>query len=158
MAALIMVSTFGCMNGIIITGGRLYKAMADDGLFFKKASALNANGVPGNAMWIQALWAAILCLSGSYGSLLDYCIFASLLFYIVTILGLFKLRKTEPDAPRPYKTFGYPVIPFIYILLAAAIAVDILVLKWEAALAGLIIVSIGVQVYYFFKRKNDLSP
>jgi APA family basic amino acid/polyamine antiporter len=110
MALLIMVSTFGCNNGIILSGARVYYAMGKDGLFFKKAATLNRNEVPEFALWIQAAWACALCLSGTYGDLLDYCTFASLLFYIVTIAGIFRLRKKEPNAHRPYKVIAYPII------------------------------------------------
>lgn len=154
MAALIMISTFGCNNGLILAGSRLYKAMADDGLFFKKAAPLNRHLVPGNALWIQAAWASVLCLSGTYGQLLEYCTFASLLFYIVTITGLFVLRRKEPDTPRPYKTFGYPLIPVLYILLAGFIAADILWFKWQTALIGLGIVILGIPVYSIFNRQD----
>lgn len=154
MAALIMVSTFGCNNGLILAGSRLYKAMADDGLFLKKAAKLNKHAVPGNALWIQAAWASVLCLSGTYLELLNYCTFASLLFYIVTITGLFILRKTEPDAHRPYKTFGYPVIPVLYILIAGFIAFDILIVNWKSALIGLAIVLAGIPVFQLLENKT----
>ena len=108
MAILIMVSTFGCNNGLILSGARVYYAMAKDGLFFRHAGQLNKNDVPEFALWIQAAWASLLCLSGTYGDLLDYCTFASLLFYVVTIAGIFILRKREPDAERPYKVIAYP--------------------------------------------------
>lgn len=158
MAALIMVSTFGCNNGLILAGSRLYKAMADDGLFFKKATQLNKHNVPGNALWIQAVWASILCLSGTYNQLLDYCTFASLLFYIVTITGLFILRKKEPNTARPYKTLGYPIVPGLYILLAGFIAMDILYFKWQTALIGLGIVILGIPIYYLItKTEKDSS-
>ena len=114
MAGLIMVSTFGCNSGLILSGGRLFYAMSKDGLFFKEASHLNRNNVPAKALWFQCIWACVLCISGKYGDLLTYATFASLLFYILTIYGIFILRKKEPDAERPYKAFGYPIIPAIY--------------------------------------------
>lgn len=129
MAALIMVSTFGCNNGLILSGARLFYAMAKDGVFFKKAGTLNKNSVPGFALIIQGAWAVVLCLSGSFNQLLDYATFSSLLFYVITILGLFILRRTQPDAERPYKAFGYPFIPALYIILAGAICVVLLVYK-----------------------------
>ena len=129
MAALIMISTFGCNNGLILAGSRLFQSMAKDGLFFKKAATLNKFNVPSNAMVFQGTWASLLCLSGSYGDLLDYCTFSSLIFYIITIAGLFVLRKKMPDADRPYKAFGYPVIPALYIILTTLICVDLLVYK-----------------------------
>jgi basic amino acid/polyamine antiporter, APA family len=156
MAALIVISTFGCNNGLILSGARLFQAMAHDGLFFRSAAYINKYGVPSKALWLQASWASVLCLSGSYGSLLDYCTFASLVFYIVTISALFYLRKTEPDTPRPYKAFGYPLIPALYILLAGAICIDLLIFKPQNTLLGLLIMSIGLPVYYFFnKNKNE---
>ncbi len=118
MAAAILVSTFGCVNGILFAGARVYYAMSRDGLFFKSAGKLNRAGVPANALWLQWAWTCLLCLSGSYGHLLDYVIFAVLIFYILTIVGLFVLRRTRPDAPRPYKAFGYPVLPGLYIVMA----------------------------------------
>lgn len=153
MAALIMVSTFGCNNGIILAGSRLYATMAKDGVFFPGAAKLNKNGVPGVALWTQAAWASILCLSGSYGALLDYTIFASLLFYILTIGGIYVLRRKEPDTPRPYKVWGYPFTPAIYVLLATAIAVDLLLFKTENAGWGLGIVALGWPVYEWLKSK-----
>lgn len=154
MAALIMVSTFGCNNGLILAGARLYKAMADDGFFFKKAAVLNKNQVPGNALWIQAIWASILCFSGSYSDLLDYCTFSNLLFYIFTIAGIFVLRRKEPDTARPYRVLGYPFVPLIYIILAGFIAVDIFWFKTNYALLGLGIVLAGIPVYYLLLRNK----
>ncbi len=154
MALLIIVSTFGCNNGLILSGSRLFQAMANEGLFFKSAGYINKHSVPSKALWMQAFWASLLCLSGSYGSLLDYCTFASLVFYIVTISALFYLRKTEPNTPRPYKAFGYPVIPALYILIAGAICIDLLVFKPKNTGLGLLIMSLGVPVYYFFNKRK----
>ena len=154
MALLIIISTFGCNNGLILSGARLYQAMANEGLFFASAAELNAAGVPSKALWMQAVWASVLCLSGSYGELLNYCTFASLLFYIVTISALFYLRKKEPLAPRPYKAFGYPVIPALYILLAGAICVDLLLVKPQQSLLGLLIMSLGIPVYHWFTKQK----
>jgi APA family basic amino acid/polyamine antiporter len=155
MAGLIMISTFGCNNGLILAGSRLFYAMSKDGLFFKKADNLNKNSVPGVALWIQCIWASVLCLSGKYGDLLVYSTFASLLFYILTIGGLFILRKKEPDADRPYKAFGYPYIPVLYILLTLAICVDLLIYDSINAGMGLLIVLLGIPIYYFTNRKTD---
>ena len=155
MALLIVISTFGCNNGLILSGARLFQAMANEGLFFKSGSYLNKFNVPSKALWMQAFWASVLCLSGSYGSLLDYCTFASLLFYIVTISALFYLRKTEPNAPRPYKAFGYPVIPALYILMAGAICVDLLIFKSQNTFLGLVIIGIGIPVYYLFNKNAE---
>lgn len=154
MALLIVISTFGCNNGLILSGARLFQSMAGEKLFFKQAAYLNKNQVPSKALWFQAFWASVLCLSGSYGSLLDYCTFASLVFYIVTISALFYLRKKEPDTPRPYKAFGYPFIPALYILLAGAICIDLLVFKSRNTFLGLLIMFLGIPVYYFFNKKN----
>ncbi len=155
MAALIMVSTFGCNNGIILAGGRVYYAMAKDGLFFKQAEQLNSNGVPAYAMWLQAIWASVLCLSGTYGDLLDYTTFASLIFYIVTIAGIFILRKKEPNAKRPYKVIGYPLLPILYIVLALSICLILLYTKTFNTGSGLLIVALGAPVYFLaIKRKK----
>lgn len=158
MAALIMVSTFGCNNGLILAGSRLFQSMAKDGLFFKKVAKLNQYNVPSNALILQGIWASILCLSGSYGDLLDYCTFSSLIFYIITIAGLFVLRKTMPDAERPYKAFGYPFIPALYIILTTLICIDLLIYKTFNCGMGLLIIALGVPVYYMFKRtKHGVS-
>jgi len=157
MAALIMVSTFGCNNGLILSGARVYYSMAKEGLFFKKAGTLNKNNVPQFALWIQAAWASILCLSGTYGDLLDYCTFASLLFYIVTIGGLFMLRKKEPDTARPYKVIAYPILPILYILIATAICAILLVTKTQNTVSGLVIVALGLPIYYFIKPKAEVK-
>jgi len=157
MALLIMVSTFGCNNGLILSGARLYYAMAKDGVFFKRAAKLNKKDVPGFALILQAIWSSILCLSGSYGQLLDYCTFSSLLFYIVTIIGLFVLRKKRPEWERPYKAFGYPVLPALYIIIATAICVDLLIYKPGTCGWGLAIVLLGLPVYYFTKKKVDVA-
>jgi len=152
MAALIMVSTFGCNNGIILSGARAYFAMAKDGLFFSKAGDLNANGVPGKALFIQAMWASLLCLSGTYGALLDYVVTAVLIFYILTILGIFRLRSMKPDADRPYKAFGYPILPAIYIAFASAIILDLLVFKPDTTIPGVLLVLTGIPLYAFMKK------
>jgi APA family basic amino acid/polyamine antiporter len=152
MAVLIMVSTFGCNNGLILAGARVYYAMARDGLFFARAGALNAKAVPGAALVVQAVWAGALCLSGTYGNLLDYVVFAVLIFYILTVAGLFILRRTRPEAERPYRAFGYPLVPALYIVAAAAIALDLLVMKPAYTVPGLGIVLLGVPVYFLWTR------
>ena len=148
MAILIMVSTFGCINGYVLVGPRMYYAMAKEGLFFKKAATLSAKGVPQWATWVQCLWACVLCFSGTYGDLLDYATFASLLFYVVTIAGLFILRKREPDAVRPYRAFGYPFVPALYILCALGFCVNLLVNKPDFTVGSLVIVALGAVVFY----------
>jgi APA family basic amino acid/polyamine antiporter len=152
MALLIMVSTFGCNNGLILSGARVYYAMAKDKLFFKKTGRLNKNSVPGFALIVQAIWASLLCLSGTYSNLLDYVIFAVLIFYILTIIGLFLLRKKQPDAERPYKAWGYPVVPALYILCAAAISIDLLIFKPMYTWPGMVIVLLGIPVYFIWKK------
>lgn len=154
MAVLIMVSTFGCSNGQILAGARVYYAMARDGLFFRRVGNLNRNSVPGTALAVQAVWAGLLCLSGTYSQLLDYVIFAVLLFFILTMTGLFILRRKKPGAERPYRAWGYPVLPAIYILAAAAIAADLLIVKTEYSLPGLLIVLLGIPVYLVWKRMS----
>lgn len=158
MSVLIMVSTFGCNNGLILSGSRLYYAMAKDNLFFPKAGQLNENAVPAFGIKAQAIWASALCLTGTYGALLDYTIFAALLFYILTIAGIFRLRKTQPDTFRPYKAFGYPVLPILYIIFAAAIAFILLIDKTDNTLPGLLIVLLGIPVYYVVKKKFAPDP
>jgi len=151
MAGFIVISTFGCNNGLILSGARVYYAMAADRIFFKKAGVLNSKGVPSNGLIMQGIWAGLLCLSGTYGQLLDYVVFAVLIFYSLTIIGLFLLRKRRPDAERPYKAFGYPVIPLIYILLAVTVMFILLKFKPEYTWPGLIIVIMGIPAYYLWK-------
>lgn len=148
IAVMIMISTFGCNNGLILAGARVYNAMAIDKLFFKKAAALNKYAVPEYALWAQCIMASILCLSGKYGDLLDMISFVVVLFYAITIIGIFKLRKTRPDAERPYKAFGYPVLPAIYILLALVFCIFLIIFKPVYAGIGLGIVLLGIPVYY----------
>lgn len=155
MAGLIMVSTFGCNNGLIMSGSRLFYAMANEKLFFRRANKLNQNGVPGFALWIQGLWAGILCLSGSYQILIKFATFGSMVFYIVTITGLFVLRRKMPDANRPYKTIGYPIIPFLYLLFAVLICVSLTIFTFQDTVWSIILVLLGFPVYYFFFRKNE---
>ncbi len=157
MAALIMVSTFGCNNGLILAGSRLFQSMAKEGLFFKSTAKLNKYDVPANALFLQGIWASLLCLSGSYGDLLDYCTFSSLLFYIITIAAIFVLRKKLPNAERPYKAFGYPVIPALYIIITSLICIDLLVYKTFNCGMGLVIIALGIPVYFLFKQQTT-SP
>ena len=153
IALLVMVSTFGCNNGLILSGARVYNTMANDGLFLPAAKKLNANGVPAPALWMQAVWASLLCLSGSYNQLLDYIVFVVLIFYILTIGGIFILRKKRPDIPRPYKAFAYPVLPALYIALAAFICIILIKVKPEACSIGIVIVAIGFPIYYFLNAR-----
>ncbi len=149
IAVLIMISTFGCNNGLILSGARVYNTMARDGLFFKKAANLNKNNVPEFALWIQCIVASLLCLSGKYGDLLDMISFVVVLFYALTIFGIFRLRKLRPDIDRPYKAFGYPLLPALYILMGLAFCILLIIYKPLYTWPGLIIVLIGIPVYYF---------
>lgn len=151
MAIAIMISTFGCVNGMILMGGRLYYAMARDGLFFKSVGALNSRGVPAAGMILQGIWSCLLIFSGTYSDLLDYVIFAALLFYVLTVIGLFVLRRKQPNAERPYKAFGYPVIPALYVLACAAIMIDLLFVRPDYTWPGLIIVLTGIPVYFCWR-------
>jgi APA family basic amino acid/polyamine antiporter len=159
MAAAILISTFGCNNGLILSGARVYYAMAKDKLFFTRAGTLNRNSVPAAALIAQSIWTSLLCLTGTYGQLLDYVIFAALIFYALTTVGLFRLRRLRPDAERPYHALGYPILPGLYIFLATAIAVILLIAdKTRAqALSGLVIVLLGVPVYFVW-RKVESGP
>jgi APA family basic amino acid/polyamine antiporter len=158
MAGAILISTFGCVNGMLLAGARVYYAMSRDGLFFKGVGKLGErSGVPVNSLWVQWAWTCLLCLSGSYGQLLDYVIFAVLVFYILTIVGLFVLRRTQPDAPRPYRAFGYPVLPALYIAMAAWISVVLLRYKPQYTWPGLILVLLGVPVYLLWKKQGTGS-
>ena len=153
MALAVLISTFGCNNGMILSGARVYFAMARDGLFFRKAAELHPRyRTPVASLMLQGIWTCILCLSGSYGQLLDYTMFAVLVFYILTLAGLFVLRVTRPDAPRPYKAIGYPVLPAIYILMALFIDVVLLRYKPQYTWPGLVIVLLGIPVYYLWRR------
>jgi APA family basic amino acid/polyamine antiporter len=164
MSIAIMISTFGCNNGLILVGARVSYAMARDGLFFRKVGTLNEARVPGWGLALQGLWAAALVLPRTvkpdgtygnlYGNLLDYVISAALLFYIFTIIGLFRLRKTRPDAERPYRAFGYPMVPALYIAGAAAIVVVLFMYRPMTTWPGLVIVLLGVPVYFLVTRRK----
>jgi APA family basic amino acid/polyamine antiporter len=153
MAAAILISTFGCANGLSLAGARVYYAMSRDGLFFGFVGRLHPRyKTPAAALAIQAVWAIVLCISGTYCQLLDYIIFAVLLFYILTICGLFVLRRKWPDAPRPYKAFGYPVVPALYLVLAGGTSLALLRYKPQYTWPGLIIVLLGIPVYLLWTR------
>jgi len=153
IAVMIMISTFGCNNGLTLAGARIYYTMAQDGLFFKQAAELNRFSVPAKCLWIQCIWASLLCLSGRYGDLLALVIFGVLIFYVLTILGIFILRKKQPDAPRPYKAFGYPVLPMLYIVVAVFLALLLLIFEANYTLPGLGIILLGIPLYYIGRRK-----
>jgi len=154
IALMIMVSTFACNNGLIMAGARVYYTMARDGLFFKRAAELNSRSVPGWALWAQCIWACALCLTGKYGDLLDFVVIIVLIFYILTIAGIFILRRSMPDAERPYKAFGYPVLPAFYIVVAAAISVLLLIAKPDTCGWGVGIMLLGLPVYFLTKGKD----
>jgi basic amino acid/polyamine antiporter, APA family len=164
MAVAIIISTFGCNNGLILAGARVSYAMARDGLFFKSTGKLNRNGVPGSALVYQGIWITVLILlrtrrvdalgtvtyGNLYSKLLEYVVFAALLFYVITTIGIFVLRAKRPDAERPYRAFGYPFVPALYILAAAAIMLVLLLYQTQTAGAGLVIVLIGLPVYFLW--------
>ncbi|GAC1587317.1 MAG: amino acid permease [Ginsengibacter sp.] len=157
IAIMIMISTFGCNNGLILAGARVYYTMAKDKLFFRKAGTLNQNAVPAWALWAQCVVAGILCLSGKYGDLLDMVSFVVVIFYVLTIAGIFILRKKRPDIERPYKAFGYPVLPAIYILMGLSFCILLIIYKPKFTWPGLIITLIGIPLYYMAmsnKKKN----
>jgi APA family basic amino acid/polyamine antiporter len=154
IAIMIMVSTFGCNNGLILSGARVYYSMAQDNVFFRQASRLNKFEVPGWGLWAQCVWASALCLTGKYGDLLDYVIFVVLIFYMLTIIGIFILRKKRPSVDRPYKAFGYPVIPVLYIIAALSICTGLLIYKTSTCGWGLLIVAMGIPFYFIFKHLN----
>jgi basic amino acid/polyamine antiporter, APA family len=155
LAVAIMISTFGCVNGMVLAGARVYYAMALDKLFFRKIGTLDpVRHTPVAALWIQCVWACALTMTGRYGDLLDYVIFAVLLFYILTIAGVFVLRKTRPDMPRPYRAIGYPILPLLYIAVAGLIEVLLLLYKPTYTWPGLLIVLLGIPVYFFWRKRE----
>jgi APA family basic amino acid/polyamine antiporter len=148
-----MISTFGCNNGLILSGARVYYAMARDNLFFKSSGTLHPQfKTPTTALIIQAVWTSVLCLSGTYGELLNYVIFAALLFYMIAAIGIFMLRVKRPDADRPVKAVGYPVLPALYIVATGALCVNLLFQQTRYAGLGLIIVALGVPVYFVWRK------
>jgi APA family basic amino acid/polyamine antiporter len=159
MAGAILISTFGCNNGLILAGARVYYAMARDGLFFRTAGVLNARKVPAFALIVQSVWVSLLCLTGTYNQLLNYVIFAALLFYALTTLGLFILRAKRPNAERSYKAIGYPVLPGLYMALATGVGIILLVADKTRteALSGLALVLIGIPVFYLWRRVEPVS-
>jgi APA family basic amino acid/polyamine antiporter len=157
IAIMIMISTFGCNNGLILSGARVYYSMAKDGLFFKRTGTLNKNAVPEFGLWIQAVVACVLCLSGKYGDLLDMISLVVVIFYVLTIIGIYKLRITRPNAERSYRAFGYPILPAMYIILGVAFCILLLMYKPQYSRGGLYIVLSGIPIYYLAKKylKND---
>jgi APA family basic amino acid/polyamine antiporter len=155
---MIMIATFGCNNGLILAGARVYYTMAQDGLFFRKVGRLNKNAVPAIGLWIQCIVACLWSLSGSYGQLLDMISFVVVVFYMLTIAGIFILRKKRPDMERPYKAFGYPVMPILYILMGLAFCILLIIYKPEFTWPGLIIVLIGIPIYFvaLTRKKSEV--
>ncbi len=160
MAVAILISTFGCNNGLILAGARVYYAMARDGLFFRRVGTLNERRVPAAGLIVQSVWTALLCLTGSYGQLLNYVIFAALVFYALTTIGLFILRAKRPDAERPYRALGYPVLPAIYIALTTLVMLLILMSPStrQDAFLGLVLVLIGIPIYFLWRRVESSPP
>ncbi|WP_199141444.1 APC family permease [Pedobacter sp. ASV12] len=154
MAVLVMISTFGCVNGIVLAGARVFQTMAKDGMFFKSALDNNKNGVPEKSLWMQGAWASVLCLSGQYGNLLDMISFVIVLFYMITVFGVIYLRIKQPKLDRPYKTWLYPVTPIIYLLIGAAFCILLLIYKQQYTWPGLLIVLLGVPVYFYINRNK----
>lgn len=155
IAVMIMVSTFGCNNGLILAGARVYYSMAKDGLFFKRVGVLNKKRVPGFALWVQCVFASIWSLSGKYGDLLDMISIVVVIFYVLGIIGIFRLRKSRHDLERPYKAFGYPVLPAIYVVMGIIFCVLMVIYKPTYTVTGIIIASLGLPVYYLLKKRND---
>ena len=156
IAILVMISTFGCVNGIVLAGARVFQTMAKDGMFFKAAIANNKNGVPEKSLWMQGIWAALLCLSGQYGNLLDMISFVIVLFYMITVFGVIYLRIKQPNLERPYKTWLYPITPIVYLLIGTAFCGLLLIYKQQYTWPGLIIVLVGVPIYFFINRKKSV--
>lgn len=156
IALLVMISTFGCNNGLILSGARVFQTMSKDGMFFKSASENNKNQVPENALWMQGIWASVLCLSGQYGNLLDMISFVIVLFYMITVFGVIYLRIKKPEIERPYKTWLYPVTPLIYLLIGTAFCILLLIFKTQYTWPGLLLVLLGLPIYYFIdsRKKN----
>ena len=156
MAGAILISTFGCVNGMLLAGARVFYAMSQDGLFFRAVGRLDGRtNAPVNSLWLQWAWTCLLCLSGRYGDLLDYVIFAVLLFYVLTIAGLFVLRRARPHTARPYRAVGYPVLPALYIVMATFICGVLLRYKPQYTWPGLLLVLLGVPVYLVWKRQGE---
>ncbi len=157
IAVMIMISTFACNNGLIMAGARVYYTMAKDGLFFKKAAVLNRFDVPAWALWVQGIWASVLCLTGKYGALLDFVVIIVMIFYILTIYGIFILRRKMPNAERPYKAFGYPVLPAFYLVVAIALCIALLIYKTSTCGWGVAIMLAGIPVYYLTREKEAIA-
>ena len=154
MAVAIMISSLGCNNGLLLSGARMYEAMAADGLFFKKMTERNTHNAPAFALWIQLAWCSVLCLSGKYNDLLDYVMFVVVIFYVLTVVGLIVLRVRQPTLERPIRAFGYPVLPIIYIVCMLAFTANLIWQKPGNSIAGLVIVLLGIPIYYLWQWIN----
>ncbi|KIA88636.1 APC family permease [Kaistella jeonii] len=154
MAVLVMISTFGCINGLVLAGSRVFQTMAKDGLFFKSAIENNKNNVPGKSLWMQGTWACVLALSGQYGDLLDMISFVIVLFYMITVFGVIYLRIKKPDLERPYKTWLYPITPILYLFIGTAFCVLLVFFKPQYTWPGFILILLGVPVYLFINRNK----
>lgn len=155
IAILVMISTFGCVNGIVLAGARVFQTMAKDGLFLKPAIENNKNGVPENSLWMQGIWASLLCLSGQYGNLLDMVSFVIVLFYMLTVFGVIYLRIKKPEMERGYKTFLYPLTPVLYLLIGTAFCILLLIYKPDYTLPGLGLILLGLPVYFFINKTSN---
>ncbi len=155
IALLVMISTFGCDNGLILAGARVFQTMAKDRMFFKSAEKNNKNEVPENALWMQGIWASLLCLSGQYGNLLDMISFVIVLFYMITVFGVIYLRIKQPGLERPYKTWLYPVTPIIYLVIGTVFCILLLIYKQQYTWPGFLLVLLGLPVYYFINRRKE---
>lgn len=156
MAILVMISTFGCINGLVLAGARVFQTMAKDGLFFKQAIENNKNEVPEKSLWMQGIWASVLALSGQYGDLLDMISFVIVLFYMITVFGVIYLRVKKPNMERPYKTWLYPITPILYLLIGSAFCILLIWFKPQYTWPGFILILLGLPVYWFFNiRKTD---
>ncbi len=153
IAILVMISTFGCVNGIVLAGARVFQTMAKDGLFLKAAIENNKNGVPEKSLWMQGIWASLLCLSGQYGDLLDMISFVIVLFYMMTVFGVIYLRIKKPELERPYKTWLYPLPPIVYLIIGSAFCILLFIYKPQYTWPGLLLILLGVPVYFFMKKK-----
>ena len=153
IAILVMISTFGCVNGIVLAGARVFQTMAKDGLFLKAAIENNKNGVPEKSLWMQGIWASLLCLSWQYGDLLDMISFVIVLFYMMTVFGVIYLRIKKPELERPYKTWLYPLPPIVYLIIGSAFCILLFIYKPQYTWPGLLLILLGVPVYFFMKKK-----
>lgn len=155
IAVLVMISTFGCVNGIVLAGSRVFQTMAKDGLFLKSAIENNKHNVPEKSLWMQGIWASVLCLSGQYGDLLDMISFVIVLFYMITVFGVIYLRIKKPNLERPYKTWLYPITPLIYLFIGTAFCVLLIIFKPQYTWPGFLLILLGLPVYLLIHKKKE---